>query len=125
MRDEFVLPTLGITATAIGRTGLAVTTSIRSQLRRLLNSVPRARIALVRVLDGAIRAIRIGFALLPTTPLTGRRRPLVTTGALLVAATGFAIAFVICICATGCARVLVLVGATGPVATVSTTPVAV
>src|SRR5258708_18382991 len=124
MRDEFVLPTLGI-ATAMGRTGFAVTTGIRSQLRRLLNSVPRARIAFVRVVDGAIRALSIGFALLPTTPLTWRRRPLVTTGALLVAATGFALAFVICICATGCARVLVLVAVNGPVATVNTTPVAV
>src|SRR5713101_8127997 len=123
MRDEFVFPTLGITTTAMGRTGFAVTTGIRSQLRRLLNSVPRARIALVRVFDGAIRAIRIDFEFLPTTPLTGRRRPLVITGVLLVTATGFAIAFVICICATGCASVLVLVGATGPVATVNTTPV--
>src|SRR5258708_29026055 len=102
MRDELVLPTLGITATAMGRTGLAVTIGIRSQLRRLLNSVPRARIALVRVLDGAIRAIRIGFELLPTTALTGRRRPLVRTGLLLVTATCLALAFVIFICPTGC-----------------------
>src|SRR5258708_14938604 len=110
----------------MGGKGFGVTTGIRSQLRRLLNSVPRARIALVRPLDGAIRAIRIGFALLPTTPLTGRRRPLLTTAVLLVAAaTGFAMAFVICICATGCARVLVLGAVNGPVATVNTTPEAV
>src|SRR5260370_24410984 len=108
MRDEFVLPTLGIAATAMGRTGFAVTTGIRSQLRRLLNSVPRASRAFQRAFDGAILAIRIGFQVLPMTPLTGRRRPLVTTGALLVPATGFVVVFVICIFATACARLLLL-----------------
>jgi hypothetical protein len=91
------LVTLGITATATGRTGFAEATGIRSQLRRLLSSVPRARMAFERDLDGAILAIRIGLVVLPTIPLTRCRRPLVTTGGLPLAATGLMFGFMICI----------------------------
>src|SRR5882672_5636640 len=125
MRREIVLVTLGIVATATGRTGLVVTTGVRSQLRRSLNSDRRARMVFERPLGRTILATRIGLEVLPTTPLTRCRKPLVTIGGLLFAATGFALAFAICICGTGWTRALLLGGGTGPDATVRTTPVAV
>ena len=94
---------------------------MRSQLRRSLTRPGvRARIASGIPFDGTLLATRIGLAL-PTTPLSGRRRPLVGAG-LLADATG--LVFEIAICATGCAELLVGVP-TGPEATVSTTPVEV
>ena len=112
---DFELLALGIAATATGRTGLAETTDgVRSQTRRLLSSEPRP-------FAGAIPATRIGLELLPA-PLTRCRTPLVSTGLLLIAATGFAMDAAIC--DTGCAGPPAG-GADGPVATVSTTPVAV
>src|SRR5712692_6350668 len=98
MRGEFVFVALGIAATAMGRTGFVEITGIRSQLRKLLSSVPRARMAFERPPDGAILAIRIGLVVLPTIPLTRCRKPLVTLGGLLLAATGFMFGFMICMC---------------------------
>src|SRR5258706_1535932 len=130
MRDEFVLVTRGITATATGRTDLVETdlvetVGMRSQLRRSLSSVLRARMVLDRPCDVASLATRIGLEFLAMTPLTWCRRPLTGTTLLLTVATGLVPAFAICICGTGCARALVLGVRTGPEATVNTTPVAV
>src|ERR1019366_213823 len=75
---------------ATRRSEFVVTTGMRSQLRRLLNAVPRARMALEWP-AGGIPTARIGFAGL-STPLTRCRRPLVRTELLLTAATGLPLA---------------------------------
>src|SRR6202034_4697214 len=120
---KFEFVTTGTCATAMGRATGAVGTC--SQLRRLFTGV-RARIRSERAVDCPIPATRIGLAirLVPTSPIPIpmlRRSPLVRTGDLLVPVFTLGAAIAI---ATDCTGVE-SGAAAGPVATVSTTPVAV
>ena len=122
MPNDFPCATLGRVATAIGRAELVEITGMRSQLRGLLDSEPRARMALERPFAGAILATRIGLEVLETIPLTRCLSPLAGVARLLVVEAAGLVA--IAICATGCAA-LPAGGAVGPDATVSTTPLEV